>query len=211
MKVGILGSGVVGQALGRGFASRGYSVKVGSRTPESQRLKEWVRKNSKNASTGTFAEAAAFGDLLVLATLGTAAEEAIDLAGRNNFDGKVLIDVTNALDFRGGSAGLFVGTTDSLGERIQRKLPKAKVVKCFNTVGNTQMVDPKHKDAEMLICGNDDAAKKEVSRIVTEFGWRGVIDVGGIDGARWLEALVPLWVRVGTKLNVWDHVFKVLH
>ena len=210
MKVGILGSGVVGQALGSGFASRGYSVKVSSRTPYSQKLKEWVRKNGKNASTGTFAEAAAFGDLLVLATPGTAAEVAIDLAGRNNFDGKVLIDVTNALDFRGGSAGLFVGTTDSLGERIQNKLPKAKVVKCFNTVGNTQMVDPKHKDAEMLICGNDDAAKKEVSRIVTEFGWKGVIDVGGIDGARWLEALVPLWVRVGTKLNVWDHVFKVL-
>ena len=210
MKVGILGSGVVGQALGGGFASRGYSVKLSSRTPYSQKLKEWVRKNGKNASTGTFAEAAAFGDLLVLATPGTAAEVAIDLAGRNNFDGKVLIDVTNALDFRGGSAGLFVGTTDSLGERIQNKLPKAKVVKCFNTVGNTQMVDPKHKDAEMLICGNDDAAKKEVSRIVTEFGWKGVIDVGGIDGARWLEALVPLWVRVGTKLNVWDHVFKVL-
>ena len=210
MKVGILGSGVVGQALGSGFASRGYSVKLSSRTPYSQKLKEWVRKNGKNASTGTFAEAAAFGDLLVLATPGTAAEVAIDLAGRNNFDGKVLIDVTNALDFRGGSAGLFVGTTDSLGERIQNKLPKAKVVKCFNTVGNTQMVDPKHKDAEMLICGNDDAAKKEVSRIVTEFGWKGVIDVGGIDGARWLEALVPLWVRVGTKLNVWDHVFKVL-
>jgi len=210
MKVGILGSGVVGQALGGGFASRGYSVKLSSRTPYSQKLKEWVRKNGKNASTGTFAEAAAFGDLLVLATPGTAAEVAIDLAGRNNFDGKVLIDVTNALDFRGGSAGLFVGTTDSLGERIQNKLPKAKVVKCFNTVGNTQMVDPKHNDAEMLICGNDDAAKKEVSRIVTEFGWKGVIDVGGIDGARWLEALVPLWVRVGTKLNVWDHVFKVL-
>lgn len=211
MRVGILGSGVVGQALGRGFASRGYSVKVSSRTPDSKKLKEWVRKNGKNASTGTFAEAAAFGDLLVLAISGTAAEEAIDLAGKNNFEGKVLIDVTNALDFKGGSVGLFVGTADSLGERIQRMLPKARVVKCFNTVGNTQMVDPKHRDAEMLICGNDEAAKNEVTRIVKEFGWKDVIEVGGIDGARWLEALVPLWVRVGTKLNKWDHVFKVLY
>jgi 8-hydroxy-5-deazaflavin:NADPH oxidoreductase len=210
MKVGIIGSGIVGKTLGRGFASRGYGVKIGSGTPKSEKLQEWVRSTGKNASTGTFAQAAAYGDILVLATLGTAAEDVIDLAGKDNFDGKVLIDATNPLDFKGKSVGLFVGTTDSLGERIQRKLPKAKVVKCFNTVGNSQMVNPRHKDGEILICGNDVAAKEQVARIVQEFGWKGAIDVGGIEGARWLEALVPLWVRVGAKLNTRDHVFVVL-
>ena len=211
MNVGVLGSGIVGQTLGRGFAKEGYAVKVGSGTPNSDKLREWVRSAGKNASTGTFAQAAAYGDILVLATLGTAVERVIDLAGEKNFDGKVLIDATNPLDFKGTSVGLFVGTTDSLGERIQRRLPKAKIVKCFNTVGNSQMVDPKHKESEMLICGNDAAAKGQVTKILKEFGWKGAIDVGGIEGARWLEALVPLWVKVAGKLNTRDHVFVVLH
>ena len=210
MNVGILGSGDVGQALGTGFARIGDSVMIGSRTPESGKLKEWKRKSGKFTSTGTFAQAAAYGDLLVLATLGSAAEDVIDLAGKGSFEGKVLIDATNPLLFKGGSVGLFVGTTDSLGERIQRKLPKAKVVKCFNTVGNSQMVGPKHKDTEMLICGNDPGAKDEAARIVKRFGWKGVVDAGGIEGARWLEALVPLWVAFAMKFNSKDHVFKVL-
>jgi len=212
MKVGILGSGVVGQALGRGFASRGNEVMIGSRTPESDKLKTWMEKTGKMASTGTFAQAAAYGSTLVLATLGSAAEEAIDLAGLPNFRGKLVIDATNPLDFsKGMPPGLFVGTTDSLGERIQRRLPEAKVVKCFNIVGNSQMVDPTYEGVEMMICGNDKTAKEEVTRILKEFGWKGVIDVGGIEGARWLEALVPLWVRVGIALNNWNNVFRVLH
>jgi len=207
-----LGSGVVGQALGSGFASRGHEVMIGSRNPGSDKLKAWVTKAGKKGSTGTFAQAAAFGTTLVLATLGGAAEEAIDLAGPSNFQGKLLIDVTNPLDFsKGMPPGLLFGTTDSLGERIQRKLPGAKVVKCFNTVGNSHMVDPTYRDLEMLICGNDKAAKDAVRKILAEFGWKGAIDVGGIEGARWLEALVPLWVRVGIALNNWNNVFKVLH
>ena len=212
MNVGILGSGDVGQALGRGFASRGYNVMIGSRTPSSDKMKAWVSKAGKGASTGSFAEAATYGSVLVLATLGTAAGEVIDLAGPQNFRGKLLIDVTNPLDFsKGIPPGLFVGMTDSLGEQIQGKLVQARVVKCFNTVGNSQMVDPTYKDVEMLICGNDKKAKDEVTRILKEFGWKGAIDVGGIEGARWLEALVPLWVRVGIALNNWNNVFKVLH
>ena len=212
MKVGILGSGDVGQALGIGFASRGHDVMIGSRTPGSDKLKAWVRRAGKRVSTGSFAEAASHGSVLVLATLGTAAEEAIKLAGPSNFRGKLLIDVTNPLDFsKGVPPGLFVGTTDSLGERIQRKLPETKVVKCFNTVGNSQMVNPTYKDVEMLICGNDKAAKEEVTKILRELGWKGAIDIGGIEGARWLEALVPLWVRVGIALNNWNNVFRVLH
>jgi len=212
MKVGILGSGDVGQALGRGFASRGHDVMIGSRNPDSDKLKAWVSNAGKVASTGSFADAASHGSVLVLATLGTAAEEVIDLAGPSNFSGKLLIDVTNPLDFsKGMPPGLFVGTTDSLGERIQRKLPEARVVKCFNTVGNSQMVDPTYRGVEMLICGNDKAAKAEVTMMLKEFGWNGAIDAGGIEGARWLEALVPLWVRIGIALDNWNNIFKVLH
>jgi len=213
MKVGVLGSGDVGQALGRGFASRGHEVKLGSRSPNSEKLQAWLKKAGGKSSTGTFAEAAAHGELIVLATLGTGTEEALDLAGPEKFSGKVIIDATNPLDFsRGMPPGLFVGLTDSLGERIQRKLPSAKVVKCFNTIGNVQMVDPKFVDgqAEMMICGNDAAAKQQVAEIVKSFGWPGVIDIGGIEQARWLEALVPLWVGVGAALNTWKHGIKVL-
>jgi len=212
MRIGILGSGDVGQALGKGFVSRGHEVTLGSRTPNSEKLKAWVSRAGKGATTGSFEDAASRGSVLVLATLGTVAEQVINQAGPLNFRGKLLIDATNPLDFsKGTPPGLFVGTTDSLGERIQRKLPEARVVKCFNTVGNSQMVDPTYKDVEMLICGNDKTAKEEVTKILKEFGWKGAIDAGGIEGARWLEAMVPLWVRVGIALNNWNNVFKVLH
>ncbi len=209
-RVGILGSGVVGQALGSGFSSRGYEVMLGSRTPRSDKLMAWAKKAGTNATTGSFAEAAGYGDIVLIATLGTVAEEVVDLAGVENFDGKLVIDTTNPLDFSSGAPpGLFVGLTDSLGERIQRKLPNAKVVKCFNTVPSSQMVHPTYENARMLICGYDVAAKRKVTGILKEFGWEGSIDCGGIDGARWLEAIVPLWVRVGTALDVWSHAFVV--
>jgi len=209
MRVGILGSGMVGQALGRGFASRGHDVMVGSRKPQSDELRAWLRAAKGKVSTGTPSEAAAHGEVIVLATHGEAAEAAIDLAGRGNFDGKLVIDVTNPLD---GKGGVFVGTTDSLGERVQRKLPKAKVVKAFNTVPSAQMVDPHVPGGppEMLICGNDADAKRRVVGALKDFGWPGAIDVGGIEAARWLEAIVPLWVRVGQVLGTWEHMWKVV-
>ena len=214
MKVGIIGSGEVGRALGSGFASRGHEVKVGSRNPKSAELVAWREKAGAKASTGTFAEAAKHGEVLLLAVRGTAAENAIKLAGPENIGTKVVIDVTNPLDFSGGPMpGLFVGPNDSLGERIQRILPNAKVVKCFNTVANPQMVDPKFAGGapDMLIAGNDAAAKKKVVGILKELGWPGAMDVGGIEGARWLEAIVPLWVLVGSQIGRWDHAFKVVH
>jgi predicted dinucleotide-binding enzyme len=213
LKVGILGSGDVGQALGRGFTSHGHDTKIGSRTPDSDKLKAWLKQVAGKASTGTFAEAAAFGEILVLPTQGAAVEDAIDLAGRDKFTGKVVIDAMNPLDFsKGSSPTLFVGVNDSLGERIQRKLPQAKTVKCFNTVSNLQMVNPTFNEGkpEMLICGNDAQAKQKVIGILKEFGWPGAIDIGGIEEARWLETLVPLWVRVGAALNTWRHAFKVV-
>ena len=211
MKVGILGSGEVGQTLGLGFARRGHEVTIGSRTPDSEKLQAWVREAGSGARAGTFADAAK-ADLVVLACLGSAVEDVINSAGPSAFAGKTVIDTTNPLDFaKGGSPGLFVGLTDSLGERIQKRLPKAKVVKCFNTVPNSLMVNPRvlGDRREMLICGDDSTAKSRVAEILREFGWTGAIDVGGIDGARWLEALVPLWVRVSNAVGTWDQCFQV--
>ena len=211
MKVGILGSGKVGQTLGLGFARQGHEVTIGTRTPDSEKLQAWIREAGSGAKTGTFADAAK-AELLVLACLGSAVEDVINSAGPTAFAGKTVIDTTNPLDFgNGGSPGLFVGLTDSLGERIQKRLPKAKVVKCFNTVPNSLMVNPGALGdrREMLICGDDSTAKSRVAEILREFGWTGAIDVGGIDGARWLEALVPLWVRVSNAVGTWDQCFQV--
>ena len=212
MKVGILGSGDVAKTLGRGFAAHGNSVKLGSRTPDSEKLKEWKKEVQAGASTGTFAEAAAFGDLLIVAVLGSAIDDAINLAGPKNFAGKVVIDTTNALDFsRGMPPGLFTGPNESLGEKIQSKLPQAQVVKCFNTVPNTRMTNPGDKSAEMLLCGDDAGAKRQVDQILKQFGWAGAIDIGGIKESKWLEAFTPLWVRTAASLNSWNAMFKVVH
>jgi 8-hydroxy-5-deazaflavin:NADPH oxidoreductase len=212
MKVGILGSGDVAKTLGRGFATHGHSVKLGSRTPDSEKLKVWRKEVQRETSTGTFAETASYGDVLVFAALGSAVDDVINLAGPKNFAGKLVIDTTNALDFSKGSPpGLFTGLNDSLGEKIQRKLPQAKVVKCFNTVPNAQMVNPSDKSVEMLICGNDVDAKRQIVQILKQFGWAGAIDIGGIMEARWLEAFVPLWARTAMAVNSWNTMFKVIH
>ena len=210
-RVGILGSGSVGQQLGRGFAEHGYEVMLGSRDPK--KLEPWKRGTRGQVSIGTFAEAAGFGDIVILATSGAATEDAIELARVKNFVGKLVLDATNPLDFSHGMPpGLLWGTTDSLGERVQRKLPEAKVVKCFNTVGNTKFIDPKFREGtpQMLICGNDAGAKQQTDAIVRELGWPGTMDVGAIDAARWLEALVPLWVRAAQALNTYEHAFKIV-
>ncbi|HUI38058.1 MAG TPA: NAD(P)-binding domain-containing protein, partial [Thermoplasmata archaeon] len=203
-KVGILGSGDVGKRLGDGFARHGFEVMVGSRDPA--KLESWRKETQGKVSVGTFAETAAHGEIVILATHGEGTESAVELAGPPNFRGKLVLDATNPLDFSHGMPpGLFVGTTDSLGERVQRRLPDARVVKCFNTVGNARMIDPHFDEGTppMIICGDDAGAKKETEAILRELGWPGALDAGGIEGARWLEALVPLWVRVGASLNTW--------
>jgi predicted dinucleotide-binding enzyme len=213
MRIGILGSGPVGQSLGRGLASRGHDVKIGSRTPKKPELQEWLKATKGRASVGTFAEAAQHGEILALCCLGTAVDSALELAGPHNVEGKVLIDVTVPLDFsKGMPPGLFVGTTDSLGERIQRKLPRAKVVKAFNIVGNPTMVHPQMEEGlpTMLIAGDDAGAKEQVGTLLRELGWEDPIDLGGIEGARWLEAFVPLWVRVAQQVGSWTVAFRVL-
>ena len=213
MKIGILGSGPVGRSLGKGFASTGHDVMLGSRSAGKQEVQDWLKTTKGRVAVGTFRETAIHGDVLVLCCLGEAVEEVVKLSGMNNFAGKLLIDATNPLDFsKGMPPGLFVGTTDSLGERVQRMLPTAKVVKCFNIVNNQTMTNPRMKDglADMVICGNDESAKQQVAEFLREFGWGEPIDIGGIDGARWLEAYVALWVRLAVKLGDWGVAAKFL-
>ena len=210
MKVGILGSGEVGKSFARGFGAIGHEVMIGSRSPE--KLSEFVSGQGGRVASGTFNEAASFGDLIVLATLGVATEEAINLAGKQNFEHKVVIDATNPLDFSTGAPRLSVGHTDSLGEQVQRTLPNARVVKAFNTVGNPLFFKPQLPGGppDMFIAGNDAAAKKLVSQVCAAFGW-GVIDLGGIEASRHLEPMCMVWVLHGVLSGSWTHAFKMLH
>jgi predicted dinucleotide-binding enzyme len=210
VKVGILGSGDVGKAFARAFGALGHEVVIGSRSPE--KLSDFVGGEADRVTSGTFEDAARSGDLLVLATHGMATEEALTMAGKQNFDNKVVIDATNPLDFSGGAPRLAVGHTDSLGEQIQRSIPKARVVKAFNTAGNALFFKPELPGGppDMFIGGNDADAKKLVSQVCEAFGW-GVIDLGGIDASRYLEPMCMVWVVHGVISGAWTHAFKMLH
>ncbi|MGD0256613.1 MAG: NAD(P)-binding domain-containing protein [Thermoplasmata archaeon] len=213
MKVGIVGSGDVAKALGIGFVELGHEVKLGSRTPESEGLVAWKVKVGPHGSTGTFAEAAAFGEVVVLSTHGVDNENALRLAGPKHFSGKVVIDTTNPLEFTPEHMPVLAyGWRDSAGERVQKLLPDAHVVKAFNTVGNAHMFKPKFPGGppDMFYCGNDAAAKKKVAGWLKEFGWNP-LDVGGIEGARLLEPMCVLWVTLGISGGSWDIAFKLLH
>jgi len=213
MKVGVMGSGNVGQVLAAGFASKGHTVKLGTREPASPKLREWQEKAGPRASAGTFAEAAEFADLAVLATLWDGTENALQLAGADRLAGKVLIDATNPLHFAPNAPPtLAVGHTESAGELVQRWLPKSRVVKAFNTIGNAHMIDPKFPGGppDMFLCGNDAGAKKDVSDICRAFGLNP-IDLGGLEIARYLEPLAMIWILYGFKTNTWDHAFKLLY
>jgi 8-hydroxy-5-deazaflavin:NADPH oxidoreductase len=212
MNVGIIGTGVVGQKLGSAFIAVGHAVKMGSRDANNDGMRSWVSANGDKASGGTFADAAAFGELVVFATAWEGAEHAIRLANPKNFAGKVVIDTTNPLDFGdSGPPGLALGWKDSAGEQVQRWLPDAKVVKCFNIVGNAHMFKPDFPGGppDMFIAGNDDGAKKTVTGILKDFGWPA-IDIGGIEGARVLEPLAILWIIYGYRVKGWNHAFKLL-
>jgi len=211
MRVGILGSGEVGQALGTAFATLGHEVKIGTREPGSDKLKAWLGKAGAKASTGIFAEAAEFGELLVLATAWSGTPAAIQLAGPDRTAGKTVIDATNPLDFAGGGPALAVGFKDSAGEQVQRWLPRAHVVKAFNIVGNKFMFRPQFAGGPptMFYAGNDAGAKRTVKKILDDFGWES-IDLGGIESARYLEPLAMVWIVHGFQSKTWDHAFKLL-
>ncbi|MBK8508396.1 MAG: NADPH-dependent F420 reductase [Candidatus Competibacteraceae bacterium] len=212
MKIGILGTGNVGQALGLGFATLGHEVKMGSRDPQQEKIKDWVHQAGAKASAGTFAEAAAFSELAVLCTIWSGTENAIQLAGPHHLAGKVVIDTTNPLDFSGGiPPKLAVGHTDSAGEQIQRWLPDAKVVKAFNIVGSAHMFKPTFPGGppDMFIGGDDEGAKAKVIELLNNFGW-SVIDLGGIECARYLEPMAMVWIRHFFRINSVNHAFKLL-
>ena len=215
MKVGIIGSGDVGRKLADGFIELGHSVRIGSRDPNQSKITEWIDKHGKeNASSGTFADTAVFGEIIVLATLWTGTTEAIHLANPQNLANKVVIDVTNPLDFsKGMPPSLIIGHTDSAGEIIQRMLPDSKVVKSFNIVGNPHMIHPDFPGGKptMFICGNDEGAKKIVTNdILSKFGWE-TIDIGGIEGSRLLEPLALLWILHYFRTGSGDQAFKLLN
>ena len=211
--VGVIGSGNVGQALARGFASRGHDVMIGSRTPDKPELREWLDGDGEGVAAGTFDEVARHGQIVVLATLGAAVDEAIALAAPENLAGKLLIDVTNPLQFNpDGPPTLTRGHLDSGGEHVQRLAAEARVVKAFNIVNFNYMVDPDLPGGppHMFIAGNDDAAKATVTEVLESFGWPVVWDIGAIDGARQLESLCLLWVTIGVRRGAFDHAFKLL-
>jgi predicted dinucleotide-binding enzyme len=213
MKIGVLGTGDVGQALGSGLVGLGHEVRIGSREAGNAKALAWVAKTGAKASAGTFADAAAFGELAVLATIWSGTENALKLAGAKALAGKVVIDVTNPLVFSPNAPpSLALGHTDSGGEQVQRWLPDSRVVKCFNIVGNAPMVHPDFPGGppDMFLCGNDEDAKKIVAQICQHFGW-GVIDIGGIEGSRHLEPMCMVWVLHGIRTSSWNHAFKMLH
>jgi predicted dinucleotide-binding enzyme len=213
-KIGILGTGDVGQALGAGFAAQGHDVKMGSREPQGEKARNWAAKAGARASTGTFADAARFGEVVVVATLWSGTENALKLAGPESLAGKVVLDVTNPLvpGKPGALPSLALGHTDSGGEQVQRWLPGARVVKVFNTVGHAHMVNPRFPGGppDMFLAGNDEGARKTVAGICAAFGWNPV-DLGGIEGARLLEPMCLLWVGYGMRTGTWSHAFKILH
>lgn len=200
MRIGILGTGVVGHTIGSKLVSLGHEVKLGSRSATNEKAAAWVKSAGGGASHGTFAEAAAFGEVVFNCTSGMASLEALRKADAKNLDGKVLIDVANPLDFsKGMPPTLSVANTDSLGEQIQREFPKARVVKSLNTVTTQVMVDPSKVpgDHVIFVCGNDAKAKKQVTDILKRwFGWKNVIDLGDISNARGTEMMLALWIRL---------------
>jgi predicted dinucleotide-binding enzyme len=211
-KIGIIGSGIVAKALAKGFLDLGHSVMLGSREPA--KLAEWQAGAGSKASTGTFAETAAFGETIILAVAGTGAEEAIQLIGPERLAGKTVIDTTNPIASAPPVDGVlqyFTGPNESLMERLQKLAPEAHFVKSFCSVGNAFMVNPPFPEGRptMFICGNDEGAKAEVAAILDAFGW-DTADMGTAAGARAIEPLAMLWCIPGFRNNEWTHAFKLL-
>src|SRR6267143_926196 len=211
MKVGILVSGEVGQALGDGFVKHRHEVMLGTRDPA--KLADWAARNPA-ARVGSFAETAQFGELIVLAVNGKASAAALRLAEVGNLAGKTVIDATNPISDAppvNGVLSLFTKRNESLLEQLQQEFVDARFVKAFNSVGSDLMVNPRLEGGRptMFICGNDPAAKKAVTEILDQFGWE-VADMGAAEAARAIEPLAILWCIPGFLRNEWTHAFKLL-
>jgi len=211
MKIGILGSGMVGQTLAAKLAERGGDVMVSARSAE--KVAAWAA--GAGVKVGSLSETASHGEIVINATKGEASVDALRAAGEANLAGKILIDIANPLDFSGGMPPtLWVSNTDSLGEQIQRAFPQTKVVKTLNTLNAGLMVNPgglAGGDHTIFVSGNDAAAKAEVSRLLAQwFGWRDIIDLGDITTARGTESLLPVWVRLMMAFGHANFQFKIV-
>jgi predicted dinucleotide-binding enzyme len=226
MRIGVLGTGMVGQVLAAKLAEAGHEVVVGTRDPAATLARQepdgygnppfsaWHDQHP-DVKVGSFADAAAHGELVVNATAGAASLDALRLAGEANLHGKVLVDLANALDFsKGMPPSLLVANTDSLAERIQRAFPDVRVVKSLNTMNALLMADPGQLadgDHTVFVCGDDDEAKAQVTQLLTEsFGWRDVLDLGDLSAARATEMVLPIWLRLMGTLRTPAFNFKVV-
>jgi 8-hydroxy-5-deazaflavin:NADPH oxidoreductase len=211
MKIGIIGSAAVAQALATGFLKHGHQVMVGSRTPA--KLEDWERQNP-GGRAGTFRDTAAFAEIVVLAIKGSVAADALRAGGAAHLAGKTIIDATNPIADAPPTNGVlkfFTDFNESLMERLQREFANSHFVKAFNSVGSACMVNPKFQGGRpsMFICGNDDVAKQTVSGILNQFGWE-TVDMGKVEAARAIEPLCMLWCIPGFLRNDWVHAFKLL-
>lgn len=211
-RVGIIGSGSVGQTLGSGLLKYGFEVMIGSR--DVSKLAQWKSSSGEGGSIGSFEDAAEFGEIIVLATKGTAAEQAMQLAGKSNISRKIIIDTTNPISDlppQNGVLHFFTDLNNSLMERLQNIFPEARFVKAFNSIGSSQMINPDFSGEKpsMFICGNDQKAKDEVSLIIDLFGFE-TVDMGSVEAARAIEPLCMLWCIRGFRENKWTHAFRLL-
>lgn len=198
-KIAILGTGIVGNTIGTKLVSLGHAVMMGSRTENNEKAEAWAKQNGTLASHGTFLDAAASAEIIFNCTSGQVSLEALQLAGRENLQGKILVDLANPLDFsKGMPPSLTICNTDSLGETIQRQFTDVKVVKTLNTLNCELMVNPGLlKDpGNLFICGNDTEAKAAIDSLLREFGWEQIIDLGDISASRGMEQLLPVWIRL---------------
>lgn len=215
MKIGVIGSGQVGRTLATALLKENHEIMLGTRDVSNPAVISWrAHPDNQNALVGTFGEAAAYGEAIVVAVKGTKATDAMDIAGLGNFSGKVVIDVTNPIADTppvNGVLSFFTNTNESLMELIQARIPDARVVKAFNSVGSDFMYKPAFSDGwpSMFICGNDDEAKEVVKDILTSFGW-DTEDMGKAEAARAIEPLCILWCIPGFLRNDWFHAFRVM-
>jgi predicted dinucleotide-binding enzyme len=215
MKIGIFGTGVVGQTIGSKLVALGHEVKLSGRSATNEKAAAWAQKVGALGSSGTFSDAAAFGELLFNATSGAGSLEALGAAGAERLKGKILIDIANPLDFsKGMPPTLFTGNTDSLGEAAQRLLPETKVVKALNTINCELMVDASraaNAEHDLLIAGNDAGAKAQVTELLRAwFGWKHVVDLGDISAARGTESYLLLWLKLWGAAKTVDFNIKLV-
>ena len=214
MKIGVLGTGMVGPTIGTKLVELGHEVMMGSRSKDNEKAAAWAKSAGPKASHGTFADAARFGEVLFNCTNGMASLKALGLAGAETMKGKILVDIANPLDFsKGMPPTLSVSNTDSLGEQIQRAFPDTKVVKALNTMNCRIKVNPSlvRGDHDVFVSGNDRAAKERVKDILMNwFGWKSVVDLGDITTARGAEQLLPLWVRLMGMFGTPNFNFKIV-